>query len=133
MPLEVPAVFYLARFPPIETMTPVNKLTAVAILLIAAIFEAGGDALVRMGLRQQTGALRWMTFLGGAAVLFAYGLTVNAPDWDFGRLLGLYVVFFFVTAQFMSWVIFHQPPSSTTLLGGALIVCGGIVLGLANA
>jgi small multidrug resistance family-3 protein len=111
----------------------VNKLTAIAILLVAAVFEAGGDALVRMGLREHSGALRWMTFLGGAAVLFAYGLMVNAPDWDFGRLLGLYVVFFFVTAQLMSWLVFRQPPSSTTLLGGALIVCGGVVLGFSNA
>ena len=110
-----------------------NKLTAIAILLIAAIFEAGGDALVRLGLRQHTGAMRWVSFGGGAAVLFAYGLVVNTPDWDFGRLLGLYVVFFFVTAQLMSWLLFHQPPSNTTLLGGALIVGGGIVLGIANA
>ena len=103
-----------------------NKLTAIGILLIAALFEAGGDALVRMGLRQHSGGLRWLTFLGGAAVLFAYGLLVNAPDWDFGKLIGLYVVFFFVTAQLMSWVLFHQLPSSSTLLGGALIVAGGV-------
>ncbi len=88
---------------------------------------------MRNGLRQQTGAARWLTFVVGAAVLFGYGLVVNAPDWDFGRLLGLYVVFFFVTAQLMSWLVFHQAPSSATLLGGALIVAGGVVLGIANA
>jgi hypothetical protein len=30
-----------------------------------------------------------------AIILFAYGLTVNAPPWDFGKLLGLYVVISF--------------------------------------
>jgi drug/metabolite transporter superfamily protein YnfA len=111
----------------------VNKFSAIGILLIAAIFEAGGDALVRVGLRQNAGGLRWLTFLAGAAVLFGYGVIVNAPDWDFGRLLGLYVVFFFVTSQVMSWLFFHQPPSTSTMLGGSLILAGGLVLGLANA
>jgi len=77
--------------------------------------------------------MRWLAFLAGAAVLFSYGVIVNTPDWDFGRLLGLYVVFFFVIAQLMSWLIFHQPPSAWTMLGGALIVAGGILLGVANA
>jgi drug/metabolite transporter superfamily protein YnfA len=109
-----------------------NKLAAIGILLVAAICEAGGDALVRTALHQASG-LRWLTFLGGAAVLFGYGVIVNTPDWDFGRLLGLYVVFFFVIAQLMSWAFFHQPPSTSTMVGGALIIAGGIVLGIANA
>ena len=69
----------------------------------------------------------------GAVVLFLYGLTVNAPDWDFGRLLGVYVVFFVVIAQVLSWAVFHQPPTTATWIGGALIVAGGAVLGLATA
>jgi drug/metabolite transporter superfamily protein YnfA len=107
-----------------------TKLTAILTLLFAAILEAGGDALVRHGLRQSPGGLRWCSFAAGSVVLFAYGITVNAPGWDFGRLLGLYVVFFFVVAQVMSWVFFHQPPSGSTMIGGALILAGGIVLGI---
>src|ERR1700678_2400911 len=110
-----------------------SKSTAIRILLAAAVFEAGGDALIRIALHQHASGLRWLTFLGGAAILFSYGVIVNAPDWDFGRLLGLYVVFFFAIAQLMSWVFFHQPPSTSTMLGGALIIAGGVVLGLANA
>ncbi len=110
-----------------------NKLTAIAVLLIAAAFEAGGDALMRMGLKQSTGLTRILFLLGGALVLTAYGATVNAPDWDFGRLLGLYVVFFFLIAQGMSWLFFNQPPSTTTMIGGLLIVAGGIVIGAANS
>ena len=55
---------------------------------------------------------------------------MNAPEWDFGRLLGIYVVFFFVIAQAISWLVFHQPPTQTTWIGGALIVAGGVVLGV---
>ena len=79
-----------------------NRLTAIGLLLLAAICEAGSDAMVRKALHQQASGLRLLTFLGGAVVLFGYGLIVNTPDWDFGRLLGLYVVFFFVVAQLMS-------------------------------
>jgi len=109
-----------------------TKLTTIGILLTAAIFEAGGDALVRKGLHQQVGSRRWLGLLGGAVILLCYAIIVNTPEWDFGRLLGLYVVFFFLIAQLMSWAFFHQPPSMATLVGGALIVAGGIVLGTAS-
>jgi hypothetical protein len=108
-----------------------NKPAAMAVLLLAAAFEAGGDALMRMGLKQSTGLSRILFLLGGALVLTAYGAIVNAPDWDFGRLLGLYVVFFFLIAQGISWAVFHQPPSTTTMLGGLLIAAGGLIIGTA--
>ena len=107
-----------------------TKLSTAAVLFAAAALEAGGDALIRIGLRQHTGVARGVFLLGGALILFAYGLTVNAPAWDFGRLLGIYVVFFFVVAQLISTIVFHQPPSRFGLAGGALIVAGGCVLAL---
>jgi small multidrug resistance family-3 protein len=108
-----------------------TKLTAIGVLLLAAVLEAGGDAVVRIGLKQEAG-MRWQLFPVGALMLFVYGYLVNAPNWDFGRLLGLYIVFFFVIAQLMSWLVFHQPPSRTTLAGGFLILAGGVVLGAGN-
>ena len=57
-------------------------------------------------------------------VLFLYGYVVNIPGWDFGRLLGLYVVFFFVVAQAIAWLAFDQLPGRPLLAGGALIVAG---------
>ena len=110
-----------------------NKLTQIGILLLAALFEAGGDAIIRKALHLPAGASRLIMFGAGAVVLFLYGLTVNAPDWDFGQLLGIYVVFFFVIAQVISWLVFNQPPTQATLIGGALIVAGGAVLGFAAA
>ena len=109
-----------------------TRTTTVLILLLAALLEAGGDAFVRSGLR--SGALwqRLLLFLVGAVALFAYGWTVNRPPWDFGKLLGLYVVFFFVIAQLISWLAFKQPPSLQVVFGGAMIVAGGVVIALAN-
>jgi len=102
--------------------------TAILVLLFASLLETGGDALVRNALRSSEVPKRAFLFLAGAAVLFAYGWVVNAPPWDFGRLLGLYVVFFFAMAQLIAWLAFGQVPSRTLLIGGALIVSGGFVI-----
>jgi len=96
-------------------------------LLLAAVLEAGGDALVRLGLRSPV-PLRVAFLLAGGVVLLVYGCAVNAPRWDFGRLLGVYLVFFFIVAQLIGWLAFRQAPSRATLLGGAFIVAGGLIV-----
>jgi len=101
-------------------------------LLAAACLEAGGDALVRTGLRSSTHSRATMFIILGGLVLTLYGYAVNAPPWDFGRLLGVYVAFFFVVAQVISWVAFGQKPTPAILVGGALIVAGGCVVSLAK-
>jgi small multidrug resistance family-3 protein len=102
------------------------------LLAAAALLEAGGDALVRQGLRSSAVTPRLLFFIAGAAVLFVYGWTVNRPPWDFGRLLGVYVVFFFLFAQLISWWVFHQRPSTGVLIGGGFIAIGGIIVALAT-
>jgi len=106
--------------------------TAILVLLCSSLLEAGGDALVRGALRGSEGGIRVLLFVAGAVVLFAYGWVVNAPPWDFGRLLGLYVVFFFAMAQLIAWLVFGQLPSRSLLIGGALIVSGGLVIALSE-
>jgi drug/metabolite transporter superfamily protein YnfA len=108
-----------------------TRISALAVLLLAAILEAGGDALVRVGLRAPSLGTKIGLMASGAVALFAYGCSVNVPQWDFGRLLGIYVVFFFVVAQLISWLVFHQPPTRPVYVGGAFIVLGGIILSLA--
>jgi small multidrug resistance family-3 protein len=105
-----------------------NIAGACLILLFAAILEAGGDALVRTGLHGGSLAPRAGFFVAGAAILFAYGLVVNAPPWDFGRLLGIYVALFFVVAQVINLVFFGVRPGLPILVGGGLILGGGLVI-----
>ena len=122
--------FFLRNSPNFWQNRRMNRSTTLIVLLGAAVLEAGGDALVRRGLRSPSGLTRAAWFGLGAVALFAYGWTVNSPPWDFGRVLGLYVVFFFLIAQLLSWYFFGQPPSRAVLIGGSLIVGGGLVIAL---
>lgn len=101
---------------------------ALAILALAAVLEAGGDAIIRRGLHADVPLARIGLIVVGGVVLALYGITVNLPPWDFGRLLGVYVVLFFVVAQIINRLAFGVSPSLPTLLGGSLIVAGGLIM-----
>ena len=90
----------------------------------------GGDAIVRSGTRSHDLALRVGLVVLGGVVLTGYGVVVNAPTWDFGRLLGVYVAVFFVSAQVVNLVAFRAVPTPPVLVGGALVVAGGLVMTL---
>jgi len=61
---------------------------SLVLLFLAAVLEAGGDALMRLGIYRPATARRFLFFLAGGLVLTTYDYTVNAPNWDFGRLFG---------------------------------------------
>ena len=97
-------------------------------LMAAALLEAGGDAIIRIGLGQNATGARIAWIAAGAVVLTAYGTLVNQPRWDFGRLLGAYVAVFFVTAQVINAAAFQRPPALPVLAGGVLIIPGGLLI-----
>jgi small multidrug resistance family-3 protein len=96
--------------------------TAVA-LLAAALLEVGGDALIRMGLRE-----RWIFLGAGALALFVYGVMVNQGRLDFGRLMGVYIAVFFLVSQLVAFAFFRDLPDFKTIAGGLLIIIGGAVI-----
>ena len=105
-----------------------SPLGAFMVLSIAAFLEVSGDACFQSGLYKAAGAERGLWFLGGGLILVIYGFFVNLPQWDFGKLLGVYVVLFFLIAQIVAKVRFHQSPTMPILAGGALIITGGLVI-----
>ena len=102
------------------------RVAVLSLLLVATTLEAGGDAVVRVGLHQHTIGVRMLLLLLGGIMLFCY-----AP-FDFGRLIGAYVATFFVVGQVINLVAFRTSPSVPVILGGLLIVAGGAVITLGN-
>jgi small multidrug resistance family-3 protein len=98
-------------------------------LVLAAALEVGGDALMRLGVKNA----RPVGFILGAITLFLYGLVVNLPDWNFGKLLGVYIAVFYVVSQVVSVAAFHEKLKAPALAGGALIISGGLILALWRA
>ena len=103
------------------------------VLLVAALLEAGGDALIRKSLVSGAGPARIALFAAGAAVLCAYGTLLNLAPIEFGRVVGLYIVFFFLTWQVIAWFTFGAQPTWPVLAGGALIVAGGLRVSFGKA
>jgi small multidrug resistance family-3 protein len=96
------------------------------VLLLAAAMEVGGDAMIRSGLKGK-GAL---LLAAGALTLVAYGFTVNLTKLDFGRLMGIYIVTFFIIAQITSILFFKEPLPLPMIIGGSLIIAGGLTMTL---
>ena len=101
-----------------------------AVLVFAAYLEVQGDACFQSGLYHASGMRRAGWFLAGAGVLVCYSLFLNSSKVDFGRLLGVYVVLFFLVAQILAKVQFHQSPTKPIYLGGGFIVLGGLIMTL---
>lgn len=110
-----------------------NPLGALGVLAIAAFFEAWGDSCFQAGFYRAAGSMRMLMLIAGTVVLALYGSTVNLPRWDFGKLLGIYMVLFFLAAQLVAKIRFGQSPTPPIYLGGAFIVIGGAVMTLWKA
>lgn len=104
-----------------------KSLAILALLAVAGLCEVGGDALMRSFLHS-TGAARFGWFAASVAVLAAYGLLVNLGPWDFGRVIGVYVVLVFLIAQAVNFFAYGIRPSLAVLVGGGMIMVGGLVL-----
>ena len=100
------------------------------LLVVATSLEAGGDAIVRIGLKPHALLVRAGLMLSGGIVLYCYGLTLNLAPLDWGRLIGAYVAVFFVVAQVINLVFFRTAPTLPIVVGGLFILTGGAIITL---
>jgi hypothetical protein len=107
-----------------------SPLGALSVLALAAILEAWGDSFFQSAFYRASGFGRAIAILAGALLLALYGSVVNIPRWDFGRLIGAYVVLFFLVAQVIARLRFAQPPAPSIYVGGSLITVGGLIIAL---
>ena len=101
-----------------------NNILSWLIFVVAALLEIGGDAVIRKGLRS-SGLL---LIAAGFVMLGCYGLIVNTVKWDFSRLLGVYVAFFATITLVISRLVLRENVSTSTWVGMAVIVCGGLII-----
>jgi len=105
-----------------------NIVRSVLFILVATIFESSGDALIRMGIYKHAGWIRAGFFLLGAAFVFIYGFTLNLAPLEFGQVVGLYIAILFSVWQVVNFIAFKTTPTLPTLVGGAFIIAGGLII-----
>ena len=93
-------------------------------MLLAAVFEVCGDAMIRAGLRGRG----WLLCATGAGTIAAYGLVLNTLPMDFSKLLGSYVAFFAIASVAVGRIAFGDPLPGSTWLGLAVILTGSAIL-----
>ena len=105
-----------------------QALLAWLMMLVAAAFEVGGDAVIRRGL---TGG--GLPLVGaGFLLLGTYGVVVNLIGLDFSRLLGAYVGWFALVSVAIGRLLFGDRVTPGMWFGLALILSGSLVMQLAR-
>lgn len=95
---------------------------------MATVFEAVGDAVIRMSLTAPRPFVRIGFFLGGSILLALYGTSLNLAPVEFATVTGLYIATLFVVFQITNYVLLHTAPTLPVMVGGALIVTGGLTV-----
>ena len=101
-----------------------NKAVQLLVLALAALFEVGGDALIRAGLR---GDMWWFMALG-FMILGSYGLVLTQVPVDFSKLLGVYVGMFALVSILFGKYLFHETIPNNVWLGTGVVLLGSAVI-----
>ncbi len=105
-------------------MRQLGVAASLAVLVLAAVLEVGGDAIIRKGLRG--GGLPLVVL--GFAVLGSYGVVVNLLQIDFSKLLGVYVGVFAAVSVAAGALLFRERIAGSTWAGLAVILCGSAII-----
>ena len=97
-------------------------------VLAATIFEAAGDAILRIALHSHSWHLRASYFVAGALLLTLYGSSLNLAPVEFGKVVGLYVALLYIVFQVANYIAFKAKPTLPVFVGGTLIVAGGLLV-----
>lgn len=105
-------------------------MKTLAFIVAATVFEAIGDAVMRIALHYHVMPRRIFLFALATLLLAMYGASLNLAPVEFAEATGIYIASLFVAFQVANFVFFHQKPSHAVLVGGALIVAGAVVVAL---
>ena len=101
-----------------------SKAAQIVVLVVAAVCEVGGDALIRAGLRG-----RGLSFIAiGFCILGSYGLVLNQVPIDFSKLLGAYVGLFAAVSILSGMLLFKESIQLSTWLGLSVVLLGSAII-----
>ena len=100
-----------------------------AYIVAATIFEAVGDAVMRVALRGPYALPGRIGLFALASFLLAlYGLFLNLAPVEFVTVTGIYLASLFVAFQIVNFFFFRHVPSAGVLVGGTFIVAGAAII-----
>jgi multidrug transporter EmrE-like cation transporter len=97
-------------------------------IIAATIFEAVGDAVMRIALHYHVMPSRLALFAVATILLAMYGASLNLAPVEFSEATGIYIACLFVAFQVVNYLFFHQKPSPAVLVGGAFIAVGAVII-----
>lgn len=103
-------------------------MKVLAFIIAATIFEAVGDAVMRIALHYHVMPGRMALFAVATVLLAMYGASLNLAPVEFAEATGIYIACLFVAFQVVNYLFFRQKPSPAMLLGGAFIVIGAVII-----
>lgn len=100
-----------------------------AYVVVATIFEAVGDAVMRVALQAPYALAGRVGLFALASVLLAmYGLLLNLAPVEFATVTGVYLASLFIAFQIVNYLFFRHIPSPGVLLGGGFILTGAAII-----
>ena len=103
-------------------------MKTLAFIVAATIFEAVGDAVMRIALHYHVMPKRIFLFASASLLLALYGAFLNLAPVEFAEATGIYLASLFIAFQIVNYLFFKSVPSSGVLLGGTFIVAGAAII-----
>jgi drug/metabolite transporter superfamily protein YnfA len=101
-----------------------SSTAQVAVMVVAALLEVMGDAIIRKGVRGAGIGLVALGFI----VLGSYGVVVNRIAVDFSKLLGAYVGVFAIVSVLFGRIVFQETIPRSTWLGLVVVLVGSSII-----
>ena len=100
-----------------------------AYVVVATMFEAVGDAVMRVALRSPYALPgRIALFALASFLLTLYGLFLNLAPVEFATVTGIYLASLFIAFQIVNFLFFRHVPSVGVLVGGTFILAGAAII-----
>jgi drug/metabolite transporter (DMT)-like permease len=100
-----------------------------AFIIGATIFEAVGDAVMRMALKLPYALPSRIAMFALASVLLTlYGMFLNLAPVEFATVTGVYLASLFIAFQIVNYLFFRQTPTPGVLVGGTFILAGTAIV-----